>query len=105
MMLAFDTKRHTAGEIGAAIHPRDKTARAQFVERDINPSYWTLIKAFERRTGTACVLNTSFNLHGYPLVNTPEEALSVFINSGLDYLAIGNYLVAKPSEINDDNQG
>lgn len=105
MMQAFDTRRETVSEIGAATHPRDKTARAQFVQRDVNPSYWSLIKAFELKTGTACVLNTSFNLHGYPLVNTPEDALYVFLNSGLDYLAIGNYLVAKPSEHDTSGTG
>lgn len=99
MMLAYDTKEEREREICAAIQPRDKTARAQFVSKDTNPSYWNLIKAFEQETGTACVLNTSFNLHGYPLVNTPGEALDVFINSGLDYLAIGKFLVAKPDRI------
>ena len=97
MMHAFDTKPETVSEIGAATHPRDKTVRAQFVEQHVNPSYWALIKAFEKKTGTACVLNTSFNLHGYPLVNTPQDALHVFLNSGLDYLAIGSFLVAKPN--------
>lgn len=96
MMLAYDTKESTEREICAAVQPRDKTARAQFVTRQANPSYWNLIKAFEAETGTACVLNTSFNLHGYPLINTPDEALEVFFDSGLDYLAVGNYLVAKP---------
>lgn len=96
MMLAYDTKEDTGPEICAAVQPRDKTARAQFVTRETNPSYWNLIKAFEEETGTACVLNTSFNLHGYPLINTPGEALDVFFDSGLDYLALGNYLLAKP---------
>lgn len=96
MMMGYDTIQETASEIGAAIHPRDKTARAQLVEKETNPRYWSLIKAFEEITGTACVLNTSFNLHGYPLVNTPEDAIYVFLNSGLDYLAIGDFLVSKP---------
>jgi carbamoyltransferase len=96
MMLAFDTQPSTERDICAAVQPRDKTARAQFVTRENNPSYWSLIKAFEEETGIACVLNTSFNLHGYPLINTPEEALEVFFDSGLDYLALGNYLLAKP---------
>ncbi len=95
MMHAFDTLQKTAGQISAATHPRDKTARAQFVHRDVNPSYWSLIKSFEQKTGCAAVLNTSFNLHGFPLVNTPEDAIFVFLNSGLDYLAIGDYLVTK----------
>lgn len=96
MMLAYDTQESAEREICAAIQPRDKTARAQFVMRETNRSYWNLIKAFEEETGTACVLNTSFNLHGYPLINTPGEALEVFFDSGLDYLALGNYLLAKP---------
>ena len=96
MMLAYDTKKETQKEICAAVQPRDKTARAQFVSRETNPSYWNLIKSFEEETGTACVLNTSFNLHGSPLVNTPGEAFDVFLGSGLDCLAIGNYLVVKP---------
>jgi carbamoyltransferase len=99
MMLAYDTKESAERDICAAIQPRDKTARAQFVSRETNPSYWNLIKAFEEETGTACVLNTSFNLHGYPLINTPGEALEVFFDSGLDYLALGNYLLAKPGRI------
>ena len=96
MMLAYDTKEGSEREICAAVQPRDKTARAQFVSKETNPSYWNLIKAFEEETGTACVLNTSFNLHGYPLINTPGEALEVFFDSGLDYLAMGNYLLSKP---------
>lgn len=95
MMHAFDTKAETVGRIGAATHPRDKTARAQFVSRETNPSYWKIIKEFEHRTGTAVVLNTSFNLHGYPLVESPKDAVYVFANSGLDYLACGNFLISK----------
>lgn len=96
MMLAYDTRACAEREICAAIQPRDKTARAQFVTHETNPSYWNLIKAFEEETGIACVLNTSFNLHGYPLVYTPSEALEVFFDSGLNYLALGDYLLAKP---------
>lgn len=97
MMIGFDTK-DTAPEIGAAVHPRDKTARAQLVSKELNPGYWALISEFEHLTGTACVLNTSFNLHGFPLVNSPQDALYVFLHSGLDHLAIGNFLVSKPTE-------
>jgi carbamoyltransferase len=96
MMLAYDTNSSTEWEICAAVQPRDRTARAQFVSKETNPSYWHLINAFREETGIACILNTSFNLHGYPLINTPDEALQVFFDSGLDYLAAGNYLLAKP---------
>jgi carbamoyltransferase len=54
-----------------------------------------LIKQFEERTGIGGILNTSFNLHGFPIVHTPEQALEVFEASGLKYLAIGDYLVGK----------
>ena len=95
MMHGFNTIDEKCDMISATIHPRDKTARVQFVDRKINPSYWSLINSFKLITGCAVVLNTSFNLHGYPLVNTPKDALYVFANSGLEYLAIGDYLVSK----------
>lgn len=95
MMQAFDSKINKQEKIAATIHPRDKTVRAQLVYKEINPSYWNLIKLFKEKTGCSAILNTSFNLHGYPLVNTPEDAIYVFLNSGLDYLAMGSYLVEK----------
>lgn len=93
MILAFDTtdKRE---EIIAAIHPQDFTARPQTLN-DWNPSYRKILKSFEGITGIGGILNTSFNLHGYPIVGTPELALWTFKNSGLEYLAIGNYLIKK----------
>lgn len=97
MMLAYDTVPEASRDIRAAVHPRDRTARAQFVSRDTNPGYWSLIEAFKGMTGCSAVLNTSFNLHGYPLVNTPEEAVDVFLRSGLDHLAAGDFLVSKPT--------
>lgn len=95
MMFAFDTYPEKSREILAAVHPRDKTARAQMVTREANPRYWSVIKHFYDLTGTSVVLNTSFNLHGYPLVMSPKDALSVFHNSGLKYLALENYLISK----------
>ncbi|NQE54757.1 hypothetical protein C5S29_14300 [ANME-1 cluster archaeon GoMg3.2] len=93
MIEAFDTNEK-ADEIIAALHPRDKTARPQVVN-NWNPNYKRILKSFEDITGVGGVLNTSFNLHGYPLVGTPETALWTFENSGLDGLAIGNWLVSK----------
>jgi len=93
MIEAFDTTEK-ADEIVAALHPRDRTARPQIVN-DWNPHYRNILKAFEDITGVGGVLNTSFNLHGYPIVGTPEMAIWTFENSGLDGLAIGNWLVVK----------
>ena len=95
MMLAFDTTELAQSEIGAAIHPRDKTARVQIVDKLMNPEYWELINEFYKMSGTPCILNTSFNLHGYPLVYSFEDAISVFKNSGLNYLVIENFILKK----------
>jgi carbamoyltransferase len=93
MIEAFDTTEN-ASELAAALHPQDATARPQTVNT-WNPGYRQAIKVFERETGVGGVLNTSFNLHGYPIVGTPDVALWTFENSALDALALGNYLVSK----------
>ena len=54
-----------------------------------------IIEAFERRTGGGVILNTSFNLHGFPIVRTAADALHVLKNSGLEYLQVGPYLLHK----------
>jgi len=79
----------------AEIHQYDFTARPQFLKKKINPEYHALIKAFEKKTGIGVVLNTSFNLHGYPIVCTVNDAVNAFINSGLDGLIIPGFLVLK----------
>jgi carbamoyltransferase len=94
MMLTFDSTNLSAC-FSAGIHPYDLTARPQFVHRDWNPEYHRLISLFAERTGLHAVLNTSFNLHGYPIVMTPDDAIEVLRKSGLRYLAIGPYLVSK----------
>ncbi len=97
MTLAFDTTPLGHEHLRAAIHPYDYTCRPQVLEQQQNPSYYRIIKEFEARTGIGAVLNTSFNLHGEPIVCTPEDALSTLLRSGLQYLAMGPYLVAKQS--------
>ncbi|HUK92815.1 MAG TPA: carbamoyltransferase C-terminal domain-containing protein [Methanomicrobiales archaeon] len=94
MMLSFDTtgKRE---EFIAAVHPADLTARAQILEEAHNPAYYRILTEFERLTGRPVLLNTSFNLHGYPIVHGPEEALWVFENSGLEYLALGDFMITR----------
>ena len=94
MMLAFDTTEQGTA-LKAAIHPYDHTARAHIVEESQNPDYFRLIQSFRGITGLGAILNTSFNLHGSPIVDTPEDALHVLENSGLKFLALGNYLVRK----------
>ncbi|MFC1862147.1 carbamoyltransferase C-terminal domain-containing protein, partial [Chloroflexota bacterium] len=94
MILSFDTTERRK-ELIAAVHQADLTARPQVLERDWNPEFYTILEEFEKRTGKGVLLNTSFNLHGYPMVYGPKEALWVFENSDLRYLALGNYLLHK----------
>jgi len=95
MMLAFPTNPKRRDEIAAAVHPHDGTARAHVVDEAWNPGYHRVIREFERRTGTGAVLNTSFNLHGEPLVGAPGDAVDTFERSGLPHLALGRFLISK----------
>lgn len=74
-----------------AITHVDFSARIQTVHRETNPRYWQLIDAFKQRTGCGMLVNTSFNVRGEPIVNTPEEAYRCFMRTAMDYLVIGNY--------------
>jgi carbamoyltransferase len=94
MMMAFDTTSRVE-DIRAGTHPYDDTVRPQIVYEDWNPDYHRLIREFARRKGIGAVLNTSFNLHGAPIVGSPIAALDVFERSALRWLAIGNFLVQK----------
>ena len=95
MMLAFPTNPKRRDDIVAAVHPQDGTARAHIVDEAWNPGYHRVIREFERRTGTGAVLNTSFNLHGEPLVGSPADAIDTFERSGLPHLALGRFLISK----------
>ena len=94
MILAFDTTEKR-NDIVAAIHPADQTARPQVVSTDLNPEYHHLLKMYEQLTGFGGLLNTSFNLHGEPIVCSPKDALHTFINSGLKYLAMSDFVISK----------
>ena len=71
------------------------TSRIQTVAKESNPRYYNLISSFGRVTGTPIILNTSFNVQGEPMVNSPTDALNTFINSGLDLLVLGNFIIDK----------
>ena len=95
MVMGFHTKERAHKELASAIHSYDFTARPQLLEKEYNPSYYDLISNFEKHTGIPAVLNTSFNLHGYPIECTPTDAINTLKKSGLKHLAIGNYLISK----------
>jgi carbamoyltransferase len=96
MMLAYETSPKRRDEIAAAVHPHDFTARAHILDEAWNPDYHRVIREFERRTGIGAVLNTSFNLHGEPMVCSAADAVETFERSGLPHLALGRWLVSRP---------
>lgn len=91
MTMAPRIRPDMRSKIPAAVHV-DGTGRIQTVDRATNPRYYDLIAAFGARTGVPVLLNTSFNRHE-PIVNSPEEAISCFLRTGMDVLAIGNFYV------------
>ncbi|AEK72350.1 carbamoyltransferase [Thermococcus sp. 4557] len=93
----FMTMSYTASEefreaAPAVVHV-DGTTRPQAVRKEANPAYYGVIKAFERETGLGAVLNTSFNMHGEPIVCSPEDAMRTFRNAELDVLVIEGFAV------------
>jgi carbamoyltransferase len=74
----------------------DGTARPQILDPDTAPDFYKIALAYHKLTGIPSLINTSFNMHGEPIVCTPEDALRSFNQGKLDYLAIGNWLVANP---------
>src|SRR3989344_5852617 len=93
MIEAFDTKNE-AQEIIAGLHPYDLTGRPQIVN-NWNPGWQAIIQSFKKITGVGGILNTSFNLHGYPLVGSLDSALWTFRNSELDGLLLEDWLIEK----------
>jgi len=94
MLLVVDVKPSKYDAIPAVTHV-DGTGRLQAVIREFDPRYYGLIERFAQATGVPVILNTSFNLRGAPIVNTPREAYSTFMQSGMDALVLGNCLIRK----------
>lgn len=94
-MLVVPPVRSTARAKIPAVTHVDGTARLQMVREATNPMYAGLIRRFGEASGVPALLNTSFNVRGEPIVNTPAEAFSTFRRSGLDALILGNCLISK----------
>ena len=95
MAIGFDSTSLAKDHMPAGLHPFDRSARPQIVHQKENPGYHALIKAFEEKTGVGAVLNTSFNIHGEPIVGTPEQAIDTFNRCGLHHLLLGSWLISK----------
>ena len=78
-----------------AITHIDYSARLQTVKKITNPLYWRLLQAFKKETGIDVLINTSFNVRGEPIVCTPENAWCCFLNTDMDILVLGGYIVLK----------
>ena len=76
----------------------DYSARIQTVSRETNPLYYDVIDAFGKKTGCPVIINTSFNVRGEPIVCRPEEAFRCFMRTKMDYLVLGNYVIAKTDQ-------
>lgn len=97
MILAYEMKDEYKELLPAVVHV-DGTVRPQTVSRAVQPLYWSMLGAFGRRTGHPIVLNTSFNIKGEPIVNSPLEAIRCYFSTGMDALAIGNFLLTKEEQ-------
>jgi carbamoyltransferase len=94
MTLSFVVTDAWKKRIPEVVHV-DGTARPQTVTEKANPRFYRLIKYFQAKTGIPVLINTSLNRRGEPMVSSPEDAIRMYLASGLDYIAIGDYLVKR----------
>ncbi len=95
MTSAFKIKEKQKEKFASASHPKDGTIRPQTVSKKNNPNFYDLLTENKKKSGMSGVLNTSFNLHGEPIVYTPKDAIDVFKRSGLKNLALNNFILKK----------
>lgn len=95
MITTVDVVEERVDDVPAVIHPADATTRPQTVTEEQNPRYYRLIDEFADVTGVPVLLNTSFNDHAEPIVNTPTEAIKDFYGTGLDALVLEDFVLEK----------
>jgi carbamoyltransferase len=95
MTITFDCTPQMAAQSPGVVHV-DGTARPQLIDPETTPDFHRILTEYHRLTGIPSLINTSFNMHGEPIVCTPEDAIRSFQQGHIDYLAIGNFLVAHP---------
>jgi carbamoyltransferase len=96
-LFGIDKLNVVRSEVPAVTHI-DYSARIQTVHRETNPLYYDTINAFYKKTGCPAIINTSYNVRGEPIVCRPEEAYRCFMRTHMDYLVMGNYLIAKTEQ-------
>ncbi len=93
-LFGIDKLNIKRSEIPAVTHV-DYSARIQTVNKNTNKAFHDLISKFKERTGCPVIVNTSFNVRGEPIVNSPTDAFNCFMGTELDYLVIGNCMLDK----------
>lgn len=99
MTFVFPVRDAYKDRIPGAVHV-DGTSRIQTLTDEGTPRLTALLRRFIELTGTPCLINTSFNVAGEPIVCTPADALNCFMGTEIDYLILGNHLVAKTDDAN-----
>ena len=94
MILALPVKEYYRKKFNSSVHI-DGTARPQVVTKKSNIKYWKLIDQFGKITGHPILINTSFNIQGEPIVNTPSNAIRCFFGTGIDILVLNNFIITK----------
>ena len=94
MLIAVTVKSDKISKIPAVVHV-DNSARVQTVDNLNNPKFRKLLEAFHDETGCPVLLNTSFNVKGQPIVNSPNDAIDCFLSTNIDVLAIGDFIIEK----------
>ncbi len=95
----FDLLKAGRSTIPAVTHV-DYSARIQTVAREVNPRLYDLLLRFEQTTGCGVLVNTSFNVRGEPIVCTPDDAYRCFMNTEMDYLILGNFVIERLAQPN-----
>ena len=95
MTNCVNTTKEGANKLAAAIHPYDMTCRPHILNKNDNINYEKLILEFGKISGIYALLNTSFNLHGFPIINTLRDALNILKKSNLDGLLLEECLIIK----------
>lgn len=93
----FDLLKSVRSEIPAVTHV-DYSARIQTVSREQNPLFHSLLRRFEQATGCGVLVNTSFNVRGEPIICTPDDAYRCLVNTEMDYLVIGHFLLERAAQ-------
>ncbi|MEI6817840.1 MAG: carbamoyltransferase C-terminal domain-containing protein, partial [Bacteroidota bacterium] len=97
MLMVYNVKEDKKSLLPAITHV-DGTVRIQTVNETENPPMRELLKAFQKETGVSVLINTSFNIKGEPIVCNPYDAVSSFDRADMDYLIIGDFVVAKKGQ-------